>query len=75
MVINQIYSHNEQLRQGKIQNVQFEEKKSTRKWNEAMSCAQGEKQLKKTMILNRIKGVVTSEQDTTQLSFQLVKRN
>jgi hypothetical protein len=31
--------------------------------------------LKKRLILNGIKGVVTSEQDQTQLSFQLVKRN
>ena len=33
------------------------------------------KSLKKSLMLNGIKGVVTSGQDPTQLSFQLVKRN
>ena len=33
------------------------------------------KRLKKMLILNGIKGVETSGQDSTQLSYQLVKRN
>jgi hypothetical protein len=31
--------------------------------------------LKKTLALNRIKGMVTTGQNPTQVSFQLVKRN
>jgi hypothetical protein len=52
----------EQTKQGKIQTVQFKEKRGTRKWN-------GDKWF------SVIKGVVTSGQDPTKLSFQFVKRN
>ena len=38
-----IYNEKEQAEQGKLQNVNFEEKKSTRKWNGAKSCVQGDK--------------------------------
>ena len=31
----------------KIKNVQFEEKRGTRKWNRAKSCVQGDKWIKK----------------------------
>jgi hypothetical protein len=44
----------------------------TKKWNGAKVCVQGDKQIK---ILNRIKGVVTSGQDSTHLNFHLLKRN
>lgn len=39
------------------------------------SSVQGEKSLKERVVLNRIKGVMASGQDLTQLGFQLVKRN
>ena len=57
----QIYNEKEQAEQGKIQNVQFEEKRSTREFNGAESSAQGVKMLfKESLMLNGIKGVVTS---------------
>lgn len=37
----------EQAEQDKLQNVNFDEKKSTRKWNGTKSCVQGDKQIKK----------------------------
>lgn len=54
----------EQTEEVKIQDVQFEDRMSTRKSNRA---------LKKSLVLNGIKGVVTSGQDIIQLSFQLEK--
>ena len=76
VTVMQIYNENEQAKKGKIQNVQFEEKRSTREFNGAESSAQGVKMLfKESLMLNGIKGVVTSGQDPTQLSFQLVERN
>ena len=42
-----IYNEKEQAEQGKLQNVNFEEKKSTRKWNGAKSCVRGDKLIKK----------------------------
>ena len=42
---------------------------------EPKSSAQGDDTLKKNMTLNGIKRVVTSGQDSIQLSFQLRKRN
>ena len=41
-----IYNEKEQAEQIKIQNVQIE-KRSTRKWDRAKSCVQGDKQIKK----------------------------
>jgi hypothetical protein len=76
VTVMQIYNENEQAKKGKIQNVQFEEKRSTREFNGAESSAQGVKMLfKESLMLNGIKGVVTSGQDPAQLSFQLVERN
>ena len=42
-----IHNEEEPAEQVKIQNVQFEEKRSTRKWNGAKSCVQGDKRIKK----------------------------
>ena len=42
----QIYNEMEQAEQGKIQNVQFEEKRSTRKGNGAKSSTQRDKKFK-----------------------------
>lgn len=69
----QIYNEKEQAEEVKIQNVQFEDRRSTRKSNGTESSAQGVESLKKSLVLNGIKGVVTSGQDITQLSFQLEK--
>lgn len=69
VTIRQIYM------KGKIQNVQFEEKGSNRKCNGAKSSAQGyKKKFKENLMLNGIERVVTSGQDSTQLSFQFVER-
>jgi hypothetical protein len=38
-------------------------------------CVQGDKSLKKSLILNGIRKIVISEQDLTQPSFGLVERN
>lgn len=59
----------EQTKQGKIENVQFEVKRSTRKWDGAKSFVQGEKQMNESLMLNRIKGGENSGQDPTQLKF------
>lgn len=37
-----IYNEKEQADRGKLQNVQFEEKGGTRKWNGAESCVLGD---------------------------------
>ena len=50
-----MYNEEEQTKQGKIENVQFEVKRSTRKWDGAKSFVQGEKQINESPILNRIK--------------------
>ena len=42
-----MYNEKEQAEQGKLQNVNFEEKKNTKKWNGAKFCVQGDKQIKK----------------------------
>lgn len=52
-----------------------EEKRRTRKGNGAKSLLKEIKSLKKTLMLNGIKEVVTSGQDPAQLSFQVVKKN
>ena len=41
------YNEKQQAEQGKLQNVNFEEKKSTRKWNGAKFCVQGDQWIKK----------------------------
>ena len=52
------------LKKRKIQNVQFEEKRSTRKYNGAKSNVQrNKKNLNKSWIFNRIKEVMTSGQE------------
>ena len=53
----------------KIENVQFEDKRSTRK-----ASAQGDKNLKRILVLNEIKGAMTLGQDPNQLNFQFVGR-
>jgi hypothetical protein len=65
----QIYNEKEEAGQTEMQNGQFEERP------EAECIVQGDKSLKKSLVLNGIKRVVTSGQDLTQLSFQLLKRN
>lgn len=73
VILMQIYSEKEQTEHGKIQNVQFENKRSTRKCNVITeSNAQGNKNFKENQMLKGIKGVVTSGQDHTQLSVRLV---
>lgn len=70
----QLYNEKEQARQLEIQNVQYEEKGSTRKCNGSKSCAQGDKRFYKKLHANRIKGVETSGQYFIQLNFQLLER-
>ena len=70
----QIYNEKEQAELGKIENVQFEEEGNT-SGMEISPMFKEINRLKKSLMLNGIKGVVTSGQDPTQLSFQLVKRN
>jgi hypothetical protein len=59
----------------KVENVQFVEKKSTRKWNGANSVFKKINILEKSLRLNEIKGVVSLWQDSTLLKLQLVRRN
>lgn len=42
----QIYNGKKKAEQGKLQNIKFEEKLRTGKWNEAKTCVQGDKQIK-----------------------------
>lgn len=53
--------------QGKIQNIEFKEKRKTRKWSEAKSFIQRDN--KDTKERDNLM------HDTTQLSFQFMKRN
>lgn len=72
----QIYKEKEQVGQREMQNVQFEDKTSTKKCNIGVkSGGQGDKKLKEKPIQNVIKRVMTPGQDPIQLYFQLVKRN
>lgn len=70
-----------------MQNAQFEEKRSAWKCNGAICSAQGDKKFKRKQSiskqsikqtnpakLNRVKGMVASGQDHTQLSFQFIKK-
>jgi hypothetical protein len=77
MTINQLnfYNGKEQTEQGKIQNVQFEKRGAPGSLMEQSPMFKAIRRLKKRQMLGGIKGVVTSEQDPTQLNFQLVKRN
>ena len=65
----QIYNEKEEAGQTEMQNGQFEERP------EAECIVQGDKSLKKSLILNGIRKIVISEQDLTQPSFGLVERN
>lgn len=60
-----------------MENVQFEEKRITRNVTELSPMFKKIKKkiLKKSQMLNRMKKMVASRQDPTQLRFQLVKRN
>lgn len=73
-MLMQIYNGKEQTEKGKLQNIQFEEQTNTRKWNGVKSC-KNINRLEKSLIFNGKKGVVISVQDSTQINFQLVKRN
>jgi hypothetical protein len=42
VILMQIYNEREQAEQGKIQNVQFEKNRNTRKCNQSKSSAQGD---------------------------------
>ena len=66
-----IGNEKEHAKQGKLQNVQLEENRDTRK-NGTESLFKEINRLKSWM-LNGIKEVVTSGENPTQLSFQLVK--
>lgn len=57
----------------KRKNVEFEEKRDIRKWNATQPCVQDDQRLNKSLMLNAIKEVVLSGQDSTQPCFQLVK--
>lgn len=60
-----------------MENVQFEEKRITGNVTELSPMFKKIKKkiLKKSQMLNRMKKMVASRQDPTQLRFQLVKRN
>lgn len=60
-----------------MENVQFEEKRITGNVTELSPMFKKikKKNLKKSQMLNRMKKMVASRQDPTQLRFQLVKRN
>ena len=47
VTLKKIYNEKQQTEQGKLQKVNSEVKKSTRKWDGAKSCAQGDKWIKK----------------------------
>lgn len=62
------------VKQKEIQNAEFEEKKSTiERRVEAKYVLKDMQNLKKDLILNRIKEMMTSWSDPTQLILQLVK--
>lgn len=62
------------VKQKEIQNAEFEEKKSTiERRVEAKYVFKDMQNLKKDLILNRIKEMMTSWSDPTQLILQLVK--
>ena len=63
----EIYNENEQVKQGKLQNVKFVEKKRTRKWNGAKSCVQGDRWNKKK---NKGSGDIRAK--LTQVHFKLL---
>ena len=66
--LTQIYNEKEQADQVKI-------KEAPGSGMELNAVFQEINRLKKILMLNGIEGVVTPEQDATQLSFQLVERN
>ena len=72
VTLSLISNEKECAEQEKIQNVQFEMKKN---FQEIELNPQGDKKFKEKADPGWIKGLVTSGQDSTQLSFQLVKRN
>lgn len=58
-----------------MQNAKFGEKKRTRKSKIGIkTCGQGVEKIKKCLILNETKGVVSSGKNLIQLSFQYVVR-
>ena len=50
VTLMKIYNEKEQTEQSKLQNVKFEEKRGTRKWNGTKSYVQEDKQIKKRNI-------------------------
>lgn len=57
-----IYIEKEQIKQGKIQNIEVEEKSGTRKCNGLTAVFKEINRLKDSLIMNVIKGLVTSGQ-------------
>lgn len=72
----QVYNEKEQTEQGKIQNVGLRRKGAPGRVIELRTVLKQINRLKKSLILNGIKGMVNSWQGSTQLSFQFaMKRN
>ena len=60
LTVIKIYNKNKQTKQGKLENVQDKAKRVNKKCNGAKYCIKGGKQVMEGLILNGIKGVVTS---------------
>ena len=60
LIAMKIYNKNKQTKQGKLENVQDKAKGGNKKCNGAKYCIKGGKQIMEGLILNGIKGVVTS---------------
>lgn len=71
----QVYNEKEQAEQGKVESDSLRRKEALGSIIEQSPVLKEIKRLKRNLILNGIQGVVTSEQDHTQLSFQFLKRN
>lgn len=60
LTVIKIYNKNKQTKQGKLEDVHYKEKRGNKKCNGAKSCIKGGKHIMEGLILNGIKGVVTS---------------
>ena len=60
LTVIKISNKNKQTKQGKLENVQDKAKRVNKKCNGAKYCIKGGKQVMEGLILNGIKGVVTS---------------
>ena len=63
VTLMKIYNEKEQAEQGKLQNVNFEEKKSTKKWNRDKFWVQGDTWMKKW---NKGSGVLREKSHTAE---------